>query len=85
MSIKFFEGQELQRIKIVDYDINLGDYSDLKEDYDNQLPKFIINENGDAVIKKDTELYYSKDPAILMDENDENIDVYLVDDDYIII
>ena len=83
-----YKGEELNKIKLME-DINLGNYDLLNEDYKNKLPIYVINIDGEAIIKKDTELYYGNNPfngaAIIMDENENTLDIYLEENDYIIL
>ena len=86
--MKNYKGNELNKIKLME-DINLGNYELLNEDYNNSLPLYVENINGEAIIKKGTELYYGNNPfngsAIIMDENENTLDIYLEENHYIII
>ena len=88
LNIKNYKGEELNKIKLME-DINLGNYDLLNEDYNNKLPQYVININGDAIIKKGTILYYGNSPFngsdIIMDNNENSLDVYLEENNYIII
>ena len=87
-NIKNYKGEELNKIKLMK-DINLGDYNLLNGDYNNALPIYVENINGKATIKKGNELYYGNNPFngadILIDENENTLDIYLEENDYIII
>ena len=88
LNIKNYKGEGLNKIKLME-DINLGDYNLLNEDYNNKLPIYVENINGDAIIKKGNELYYGNNPfngaAIIMDNNENSLDIYLEENHYIII
>ena len=87
-NIKNYKGEELNKIKLMQ-DINLGNYELLNGDYNGKLPIYVENINGEAIIKKDTELYYGQNPFngadILIDDNENSLDVYLEENDYIIL
>ena len=88
LNIKNYKGNELNKIKLIK-DINLGDYKLLNEDYNNELPLYVDNINGNAIIKKGNELYYGNNPFngadIIMDDNENSLDIYLDENDYIIL
>ena len=87
-NIKNYKGNELNKIKLTK-DINLGDYELLNEDYNNKLPTYVINNNGEAIIQKGIILYHGDNPfngaEIIMDENENSLDVCLEENNYIII
>ena len=86
--MKNYKGNELNKIQLTK-DIKLGDYELLNGDYNNKLPIYIENINGEAIIKKGNELYYGNNPfngsAIIIDENENTLDIYLDENDYVII
>ena len=86
--MKNYKGNILNTIKLTK-DINLGNYDLLNEDYNGKLPLYVENINGEAVIKKGNELYYGNNPFngadIIMDENNNSLDIYLEQNDYIIL
>ena len=88
LNIKNYKGEGLNKIKLMK-DINLGNYELLNGDYNGKLPIYVNNINGEAIIKKDTELYYGNNPFngadILIDENENTLDIYLEENDYIIL
>ena len=87
-NIKNYKGEELNKIKLME-DINLGNYELLNSDYNNELPPYVININGEAIIKKGAILYYGNNPFngadIIMDNNENELDICLDDNNYIII
>ena len=86
--MKNYKGNTLNKIKLME-DINLGDYTILNDDYQGNVPPYVINNNGEAIIKKGTELFHGDNPfnasSILIDENENALDVCLDENDYIII
>ena len=88
LNIKNYKGEELNKIKLMK-DINLGNYELLNGDYNGKLPIYVKNINGEAIMKKDTELYYGNNPFngadILIDENENTLDIYLEENNYIIL
>ena len=87
-NIKNYKGNILNKIKLME-DINLGNYELLNGDYNGELPIYVKNINGEAIIKKGTILYYGNNPFngadILIDENQNELDIYLEENNYIII
>ena len=86
--MKNYKGNELNKIKLME-DINLGNYELLNDDYNNALPLYVKNINGEAVIKQGTILYYGNNPFngadIIMDNNENLLDICLDENDYIIL
>ena len=86
-NVKNYNGEELYKIQLTK-DINLGDYEELNNGCDGDLPNNIININGEGIIKQGTILYNGTNPfygSLLIDENDNTLDLYLEENDYIII
>ena len=82
-----YNNEVLYKIKLTK-DINLGNYNELNNSCDGDLPQNIININGEGIIKKDTILYNGTNPfygSLLIDDNDNTLDLYLDQNDYIII
>ena len=82
-----YNNEELYKIQLIK-DINLGDYNELNNDCDGELPNNIININGEGIIEKGTILYNGTNPfygSLLIDENDNTLDLYLEENDYIIL
>ena len=64
LNVKNYNGEELYKIQLIK-DINLGNYEELNNDCDGELPNNIININGEAIIKK--ALYYIMEKIRFMD------------------
>lgn len=81
------KGNTLNKIKLME-DINLGDYKTLNDDYKGNVPPYVINNDGTAIIKKGTELFHWDNPfnasSMLTDENENALDVRLNENDYIV-
>ena len=87
LNVTKYNNEELYKIQLTK-DINLGNYEELNNDCDGELPNNIINQNGEGVIAKGTILYNGTNPfygSLLIDENDNTLDLYLEENDYIII
>ena len=56
LNVTKYNNEELYKIQLIK-DINLGNYNELNNDCDGELPNNIININGEAIIKKGTILW----------------------------